>query len=39
MDIESAHGIATTIENKIKEELNIIATIHIEPKGVEHEND
>ncbi len=39
MDIETAHGIATKIENKIKEELNIIATIHIEPKGVEHEND
>ncbi len=39
MDIESAHGIATKIEKKIKAELNIIATIHIEPKGVEHEND
>ena len=39
MDIETAHGIATNIESKIKDELNIIATIHIEPKGVMHEND
>ena len=39
MDIETVHRIATSIENKIKEKLNIIATIHIEPKGVKHEND
>jgi cation diffusion facilitator family transporter len=36
MDIETAHRLATNIENEIKNELNIIATIHIEPKGVEH---
>jgi cation diffusion facilitator family transporter len=39
MNIETAHGIATSIENKIRQELNIIATIHIEPKGFEHKND
>lgn len=39
MDIVTAHDIATSIENKIKEDLNIIATIHIEPKGFSHVND
>lgn len=32
MDILSAHQIASKIENKIKEELDIMATIHIEPR-------
>lgn len=39
MDIITAHKIATGIENRIKKELNIIATIHIEPKGVDHDSD
>lgn len=39
MDIVTAHDIATGIENRIKEDLNIIATIHIEPKGFSHAND
>lgn len=39
MDVETAHAIATRIENRIREELNITTTIHIEPKGVEHESD
>lgn len=39
MDVLTAHDIATTIENMIKEELNITATIHIEPKGYKHKND
>lgn len=38
-DVFAAHELATNIENKIKEELNIIATIHIEPMGFEHSND
>lgn len=39
MDVLTAHSIATNIEKKIKEELNIIATIHIEPKEFEHVSD
>lgn len=39
MDVLTAHSIVTNIENMIKEELNIIATIHIEPKGFEHVSD
>jgi cation diffusion facilitator family transporter len=39
MSILDAHGIATEIENKIKDLLNITSTIHIEPKGFEHEAD
>ena len=39
MDVLSAHDIATDIEKKIKTELNIMATIHIEPKGFAHEGD
>ncbi len=39
MDVLSAHEIATNIEKKIKKELKILATIHIEPKGFEHEGD
>ena len=36
MDVETAHGIATKIENKIKEDLKIVTTIHIEPIDFEH---
>lgn len=36
MDVETAHGIATEIENKIKDDLKIAATIHIEPNSFEH---
>lgn len=32
-DIKTAHAIATKIERKISEEMNIEATIHIEPHG------
>lgn len=39
MDVISAHDIATNIENLIKKDLNIMSTIHIEPKGFEHEGD
>lgn len=39
MDILSGHTIATKIENKIYEELNIIATIHIEPLNIDHRSD
>lgn len=39
MDVLSAHAIATNIEKTIKKELNITATIHIEPKGFKHEGD
>lgn len=39
MDVLTAHGIATKIEKIIKAELNIIATIHIEPKDYNHEAD
>jgi cation diffusion facilitator family transporter len=39
MDVLSAHAIATNIEDMIKKELYIIATVHIEPKGVRHDND
>lgn len=38
-DILSAHDIATSIENLIKKELNIMTTIHIEPKGFNHDGD
>lgn len=39
MDVFSAHDIATNIENLIRKELHIMATIHIEPKSFKHEND
>ncbi len=39
MNISAAHKIATDIENKINNELNIIATVHIEPMDFEHEFD
>lgn len=39
MDVLSAHEIATNIENLIRKELYIMATIHIEPKNFKHEYD
>lgn len=39
MDIEKGHKIVTEIENKIREEIRIIATIHYEPFEFEHESD
>ncbi len=33
MSLDESHEIASRIEQKIKEELNITATIHMEPKG------
>lgn len=39
MNIMKAHEIATNIETKINQELNIISTIHIEPSGFEHPHD
>lgn len=37
--VVEAHALATRIEEKIFDELNIRATIHIEPKGVGHQHD
>ena len=37
LDIETAHQIATKIEETIRERLHIESTIHIEPLGVKHE--
>ncbi len=34
--IETGHALATEIEEKVKERLNIQSTIHIEPKNFEH---
>ena len=39
MDIHAGHLIATDIENKILRELNVIATIHVEPKNFGHKSD
>ena len=39
MIIAKAHELATKIEKRIFTEFDIVATIHIEPKGVEHEED
>jgi cation diffusion facilitator family transporter len=39
MDVLSAHEIATNIEKQIKNKLQILATIHIEPRNFEHEDD
>lgn len=39
MDIESGHKIATDIENNIKEETGIIATVHYEPTDYIHPSD
>jgi cation diffusion facilitator family transporter len=36
MDVTSAHNIATSIEKRIKDELNINATIHVEPREYKH---
>ena len=36
MQINKAHAIATNIEMVIKQKMNIIATIHIEPLGKKH---
>lgn len=36
IDVKTGHGIATAIENALKEELNITSTIHIEPFDVFH---
>ncbi|MDD3740219.1 MAG: cation diffusion facilitator family transporter [Bacteroidales bacterium] len=39
MDLESAHKIATEIENAIYEKLGIVATVHMEPSNFEHNSD
>ncbi|NPD47646.1 MULTISPECIES: cation diffusion facilitator family transporter [unclassified Lentimicrobium] len=39
MSVWDAHLIATKIENKIKDLMNMITTIHIEPKSFEHDAD
>ena len=39
MMIAEAHELATKIEKIVFNEFNIVATIHIEPEGVEHEED
>lgn len=36
MQISKAHALATSIEKVIKQEMNITATIHIEPLGKKH---
>lgn len=39
LDLESAHKIATDIENAIYEKLGIVATVHMEPYDYEHKSD
>jgi cation diffusion facilitator family transporter len=39
MDVHNGHEIATEIENRIFRELNVIATIHVEPKNFKHRSD
>lgn len=39
MDVKTAHEIATDIENKIYHQLNIHATVHIEPIHSTHISD
>jgi cation diffusion facilitator family transporter len=39
LDIEEGHRIATEIERRIREELGITATVHMEPKGAPHDSD
>jgi len=39
MDIQTGHQIATAIENQIRKQTGIIATVHIEPWGFEHASD
>ncbi len=36
MNVQEAHDLTARIEHAIKEELNVVSTIHIEPHGVEH---
>jgi len=36
MNVQQAHDLSASIELVIKEELNVVSTIHIEPHGVEH---
>lgn len=39
MSVLNAHKIATDIEHQIKKELDMVATIHVEPKGFKHHHD
>jgi len=39
MNLETAHKIATEIENSIHEKLGIVATVHMEPSDYEHKSD
>ena len=39
MPVSSAHELATKIESRIYRELDIRATIHLEPRGVDHHHD
>jgi len=39
LNIEQGHSIATDIENKLFKELNIMSTIHIEPRNFDHKFD
>ena len=39
LDIETGHSIATIIEDKLYDELHIMATVHIEPHDYEHRFD
>ncbi len=39
MNLETAHKIATEIENAIHEKLGIVATVHMEPSDYEHKSD
>jgi len=39
MEVKTAHAIATEIEKKIFEELNIKATVHVEPIDIGHVSD
>lgn len=36
INVRKAHDLSAKIEQVIKEELNVVSTIHIEPHGVEH---
>ena len=36
MDVETSHSITKAIEKSIKDELNIEATIHVEPRKIKH---
>lgn len=39
MDLFSAHEIATKIEHQIFDELNVMATVHLEPRSFDHRFD